>query len=97
MAIAAFHYAVLGQGTNNLCGDDPLGTARRLRRSGDATKMRIALDCFEMGAERQKDPAAYYEAASLAYELGESTRLMRALQASVRIAPHNRFVTLCKG
>ena len=24
-------------------------------------------------------------------------RLMRALQASVRIAPHNRFVTLCKG
>ena len=67
-----------------LCGDDPVATARRLRT--DAARRLAALDCYELGAG--SDPVAHYEAASLAFELGDSARLMRALRASVRLAPY---------
>ena len=73
-----------------LCGDDPVATARRLRT--DAARRLAALDCYELGAG--SDPVAHYEAASLAFELGDSARLMRALRASVRLAPTLAMVTL---
>jgi tetratricopeptide (TPR) repeat protein len=66
-----------------LCGDAPLAAARSLRN--DPAQQKLALDCYELGAG--SDPAAHYEAASLAYQLGDQARVMRALRASVRLAP----------
>ena len=69
----------------SLCGADPIATARSLRRQPE--KRPAALDCYEFGASRQDDPALHYEAAALAFELGQSGRLMKALRESVRLAP----------
>lgn len=66
------------------CGSQPLETARALA-SNAATRLR-ALDCYEHGAGT--DPAAYYEAAGLAFEMGDSSRLVRILQRAVRVAPN---------
>jgi tetratricopeptide (TPR) repeat protein len=45
-----------------------------------------ALDCYDHALG--KDPAIHYEAASVAYEAGDSLRLMRTLRAAVRVAPY---------
>ena len=65
------------------CGDNPVERARSLRKS--ASNRVRALECFILGAGT--DPAVHYEAASLAYELGDTDRLFWALRGAIRLAP----------